>query len=63
MDPTSFEEPLLDATITVTLDQEENLLCVTQAGLITTGEAVIEKTIAIAKSQARFLKQKQLLTT
>lgn len=49
-DPTSFEEPLLDTTISVVIDESGGLTSVMQLGLgIVGGDDVLNKCIEAAK--------------
>ncbi|KAL7282756.1 hypothetical protein ACG7TL_004231 [Trametes sanguinea] len=49
-DPTSFEEPLLDTTISVVIDENGGLTSIMQLGLgIASGDDVLEKCIEAAK--------------
>lgn len=60
-DPTSFEEPLLDTTITVILDEQGNLIQVTQLGVETSGHGdTLTKCIAAAKIRRSFLAKNRL---
>ncbi|EKM59904.1 uncharacterized protein PHACADRAFT_181840 [Phanerochaete carnosa HHB-10118-sp] len=52
-DPTSFEEPLLDTTFTVTVDENGGVISVVQLGLAS--QDVLRKCIATTKSRYRQL--------
>ncbi|THH05198.1 hypothetical protein EW145_g4970 [Phellinidium pouzarii] len=55
-DPTSFEEPLLDTSITVVVDENEGLTSVTQSGLGATGaQDTLMRCIAAAKRRRKEL--------
>ena len=53
-DPTSFEEPLLDTTVTVILDEQGDLIQVTHLGVGGQGDTLTE-CIAAAKIRRSFL--------
>lgn len=48
-DPTSFEEPLLDTTFTVTVDENGGLVSVVQLGLAS--QDILQRCIATAKAR------------
>lgn len=56
-DPTSFEEPLLDTTLTVILDEQGSLIQVTQLGVGGASEQgdTLTECIAAAKIRTSFL--------
>ncbi|KAL1738587.1 ribosomal protein S5 domain 2-type protein, partial [Schizophyllum fasciatum] len=53
-DLTSFEEPLMDTTVTVILGQDEGVLSVSQAGM-GGGDSLIDSCIASAQKRRSFL--------
>ena len=53
--PTSFEEPLLDTSITVIVDEEEQVLSVLQEG-IGPEEDVLKECLGVAKRRRREIK-------
>ncbi|KAI0071833.1 ribosomal protein S5 domain 2-like protein [Panus rudis PR-1116 ss-1] len=58
-DPTTFEEPLLDTTFTITLDENGDLVSVLQLGLGYAGtEDVLSRCIASAKKHHSVVKKK-----
>lgn len=61
MDPTSFEEPLLEANVTIILDDNDSLNLVSQTGLTRvrekSGEQVIATCIAAAKRRYAIIKE------
>ncbi|KZT02150.1 ribosomal protein S5 domain 2-like protein [Laetiporus sulphureus 93-53] len=62
-DPTSFEEPLLDTTISVTVEENGGLISVTQVGLGLIGnQDVLARCIAAAKER-RLVIGRQVLNT
>lgn len=55
-DPTSFEEPLLDTTLSVVVDENGGLISVSQLGLGFTGDRdVLTRCIAAARDRRIFL--------
>ena len=62
-DPTSFEEPLLDTTISVTMEENGGLISVTQVGLgLIANQDVLARCIAAAKER-RLVIGRQVLNT
>ena len=58
-DPTAFEEPLLDTTITVTVDDNGDLISVTQLGISLVGnQDALGGCIAAAKARHAELRGK-----
>jgi exosome complex component RRP43 len=53
VDPTSFEEPLLDTTFTIVHDDTGELLSVTQHGLAS--EKILDQCVDTAKARTRAL--------
>jgi exosome complex component RRP43 len=55
VDPTSFEEPLLDTTLSVVVDEKSNLISITQLGLGVVGSAdtLTECIVAAKKRRSR----------
>lgn len=57
-DPTSFEEPLLDTTLSIVVDQQGALISVTQLGLGVTGSGdTLTNCIAAAKKRCFHLQE------
>jgi exosome complex component RRP43 len=52
-DPASFEEPLLDAFITVILNEDGDLNSIAQSGLATVGEKSSEEVVAGCVAEAK----------
>jgi len=60
-DPTSFEEPLLDTTLTVIVDEQSDLISVTQLGLgVTRSGDTLTECIAAAKKRRLHLEKHAL---
>ncbi|KAF7312291.1 Semialdhyde-dh domain-containing protein [Mycena indigotica] len=55
-DPTAFEEPLLEASVSVILDEQKQLVSVSQVGLVE-DESILSTCIAAAKQRHTFLVQ------
>ncbi|KAK7696075.1 hypothetical protein QCA50_000717 [Cerrena zonata] len=56
-DPTTFEEPLLDTTFTITVDEDGKLVSILQLGLGVVGQTgTLEECIATAKTRASEVK-------
>jgi exosome complex component RRP43 len=55
-DPTSFEEPLLDTSVSVVVDEKGSLISVTQLGLASSGPGdTLSHCIAAAKKRRSYL--------
>ena len=63
-DPTTFEEPLLDTTFTVTVDEDGSIVSVLQLGLGIVGQTgTLEQCITTAKTRAKEIKELVYSTT
>jgi exosome complex component RRP43 len=54
-DPTSFEEPLLDTTLSIVVDDDNELISVNQVGLGSTSQDVLLACVSAAKTRRSLL--------